>query len=465
MREIIQIQVGQCGNQIGYKFWEIISKEHCIMSDGSLGSIHTLGADDYKSKHLEVFYREEREGNYKARNIMIDLEPDSLDKLHSQDYSQLFDIDNYVFGKESASHNWAMGYYREGTEEIEYSLDVVRKELERCDLAQGIQLVHSLGGGTGGGFGSLLIENLKDLDRKLILKTFSVFGNPDLSGVAGEPYNSALSMYTLIEKANIVHILDNDSMMNLLYQTKQEKFPGGECNQEDVMDYMNHLAGLGMAGITSMYRFPDPLFSSTRSFSTNMIPFPRLHFFTVGITHLPNPPKLLPIHNKNKSPQKEVEYTEIAQRIQNGKFCLSGAHPTSGVYINLTAQIRSSQACSEGRILELVKTLNGVNPSNFSDWIADNIKASVYFAEDGCDNLVNSATFFGNSTGLRTRFETLCYRFDQLYKRKAFMRPYRNAGLDVMELEEAKLNVKDLIAEYQMYQALNEEEDDILLML
>ena len=28
MREIVAIQGGQCGNQIGAKFWEVISDEH-----------------------------------------------------------------------------------------------------------------------------------------------------------------------------------------------------------------------------------------------------------------------------------------------------------------------------------------------------------------------------------------------------------------------------------------------------
>ena len=28
MREIVHLQAGQCGNQIGAKFWEIISDEH-----------------------------------------------------------------------------------------------------------------------------------------------------------------------------------------------------------------------------------------------------------------------------------------------------------------------------------------------------------------------------------------------------------------------------------------------------
>ena len=28
MREIVHVQAGQCGNQIGAKFWEVISDEH-----------------------------------------------------------------------------------------------------------------------------------------------------------------------------------------------------------------------------------------------------------------------------------------------------------------------------------------------------------------------------------------------------------------------------------------------------
>ncbi|AQK63996.1 Tubulin beta-4 chain [Zea mays] len=34
MREILHIQGGQCGNQIGAKFWEVICGEHCVDSTG-----------------------------------------------------------------------------------------------------------------------------------------------------------------------------------------------------------------------------------------------------------------------------------------------------------------------------------------------------------------------------------------------------------------------------------------------
>jgi hypothetical protein len=35
MREIISVQAGQCGNQIGSKFWETIVGEHSISEDGT----------------------------------------------------------------------------------------------------------------------------------------------------------------------------------------------------------------------------------------------------------------------------------------------------------------------------------------------------------------------------------------------------------------------------------------------
>jgi hypothetical protein len=35
MREIVHIQVGQCGNQIGTKFWRVISEEHGIDLNGN----------------------------------------------------------------------------------------------------------------------------------------------------------------------------------------------------------------------------------------------------------------------------------------------------------------------------------------------------------------------------------------------------------------------------------------------
>jgi tubulin beta len=51
-REIVHIQAGQCGNQIGAKFWEIISDEHGIQPDGSYA-----GDSDLQIERIEVFIK------------------------------------------------------------------------------------------------------------------------------------------------------------------------------------------------------------------------------------------------------------------------------------------------------------------------------------------------------------------------------------------------------------------------
>merc|ERR1712032_1148229 len=53
MREIVHLQAGQCGNQIGAKFWEIISDEHGIDPNGAY-----IGTSELQMERIEVYYNE-----------------------------------------------------------------------------------------------------------------------------------------------------------------------------------------------------------------------------------------------------------------------------------------------------------------------------------------------------------------------------------------------------------------------
>ncbi|OWA50048.1 Tubulin beta-4B chain [Hypsibius exemplaris] len=111
MREIVHLQAGQCGNQIGAKFWEVISDEHGI---DPTGTYH--GDSDLQLERINVYYNE-------------------------------------ATGQSGAGNNWAKGHYTGGAELVDSVLDVGRKEAESCDCLQGFQLTHSLGGGNGSGMG------------------------------------------------------------------------------------------------------------------------------------------------------------------------------------------------------------------------------------------------------------------------------------------------------------------------
>merc|ERR1712071_454644 len=157
MREIVHLQAGQCGNQIGAKFWEIISDEHGIDATGSY-----CGTSDLQLDRINVYYNEANGGKYVPRAVLVDLEPGTMDSVRSGPFGQLFRPDNFVFGQSGAGNNWAKGHYTEGAELVDSVLDVVRKEAESCDCLQGFQLTHSLGGGTGSGMGTLLISKIRE---------------------------------------------------------------------------------------------------------------------------------------------------------------------------------------------------------------------------------------------------------------------------------------------------------------
>merc|ERR1712048_197198 len=69
MREIVHLQAGQCGNQIGSKFWEVISDEHGI---DPTGTYH--GDSDLQLERINVYYNEATGGKYVPRAILVDLD-------------------------------------------------------------------------------------------------------------------------------------------------------------------------------------------------------------------------------------------------------------------------------------------------------------------------------------------------------------------------------------------------------
>lgn len=64
MREIVHLQAGQCGNQIGAKFWEVISDEHSIDATGTY-----YGDSDLQLERINVYYNEASGGKYVPRSV------------------------------------------------------------------------------------------------------------------------------------------------------------------------------------------------------------------------------------------------------------------------------------------------------------------------------------------------------------------------------------------------------------
>ncbi|KAI1294938.1 Tubulin beta-3 chain [Halotydeus destructor] len=435
MREIVHLQVGQCGNQVGTKFWEVISEEHGIQGDG-----HYAGKDANQLERIEVYYKEAGTQVYVPRAILIDLEPGTMDATRQSSVGRLFRPDNFIHAQSGAGNNWAKGHYTEGAEMVDQVLEVARKEAESCDCMQGFQLCHSLGGGTGSGMGTLVIAKLREEYPDRIMNTFSVTPSPKVSDTVVEPYNATLSVHQLVENTDETFCIDNEALYDICFRTLKMKDPSyGD---------LNHLVSMTMSGVTTCLRFPGQLNADLRKLAVNMVPFPRLHFFVPGFA---------PLSSRGNAQYRAMNVKELASQMFDAKNMMTACDPAHGRYLTVAAIFRGKMSMKE--VDEQMYSIQNKNASYFVEWIPSNVKTAC------CDipptGMTMSGTFIGNTTAIQELFKRIGEQFSAMFRRKAFLHWYTGEGMDEMEFTEAESNMKDLVSEYQQYQdATCDDEQD-----
>jgi len=435
MREIVHIQAGQCGNQIGSKFWEIITDEHGLNTEG----IPDEDQNDIQSERLEVYYNQASDNRYIPRAVLVDLEPGTMDAIKGGTMGMLFKPDNYCFGQSGAGNNWAKGHYTEGAELVDQVLEVARKEAETCECIQGFQLTHSLGGGTGSGMGTLLISKLKEEYPDRLMSTFSVFPSPKVSDTVVEPYNAVLSIHQLIENTDMTYVIDNEALYDICFRTLKLQTP--------TYGDLNHLVSLTMSGITTCFRFPGQLNADLRKLATNMVPFPRLHFFIPGFA---------PLLARGSQAYTSSTVAQLVQQMFDSKNMMAACDPRQGRYLTVAAIFRGRMSMKD--VDDQMFNIQNKNSSFFVEWIPTNVKTAV------CDipnrGLKMSVTFLGNNTAVQQINMRIANQFTAMFRRKAFLHWYTGEGMDPLEFTEAESNMNDLVHEYQQYQDASADSDD-----
>jgi tubulin alpha len=212
MRECLSIHTGQAGVQTGNVCWELYCLEYGIQPDGQVPSDKTVGGGD---DLFNTFFSETGPARHVPRAVFIDLEPGVCDEVRTGTYRQLYHPEQIISGKEDAANNYARGHYTIGKEIVDLVLDRIRKLADNCTGLQGIMIFDVIGGGTGSGFGSLLLERLSvDYDPKSKL-SFTVTPAPLVATAVVEPYNYVLSSHSLLEHTDYTFCLDNEALYDV----------------------------------------------------------------------------------------------------------------------------------------------------------------------------------------------------------------------------------------------------------
>jgi tubulin beta len=424
VREILSIHVGQCGNQIADRFWRLVCREHGLTEagvpkDGSSSALAT-------NTSLEVFFHKVRDGKYVPRAVLVDLEPGVIHRIENGDMSQLFDEGSIVRKIPGAANNWARGYHTEGEKVIDQVMNVIDAAVEKTKGLQGFLLTHSVGGGSGSGLGSLILEKLRAAYPKKKIFTFSVVPSPLISDSAVEPYNAILTLQRILNHADACVVLDNEA----LFRTVKSKLK----RNPNYMD-LNHLIALIMSSVTASLRFPGKLNTDLGEFITNLVPFPGNHFFTASFAPMRGPGET----------QGRIAFEDLAKETFAQDNFTAAIDWKDGVYLSACALFRGDVRAKE--VDENVAAIRkGLNYANYLP-AQGGLKIGV--AETAPDGFASSGLALVNHTGIAAVFERLVTQFDIMFDNHAYTHWYEGAGVSREMMASARDSIAAMAKSYR----------------
>eukprot|EP00929_Paragymnodinium_shiwhaense_P107239 TRINITY_DN73317_c0_g1_i1.p1 TRINITY_DN73317_c0_g1~~TRINITY_DN73317_c0_g1_i1.p1 ORF type:complete len:586 (+),score=95.31 TRINITY_DN73317_c0_g1_i1:158-1915(+) len=219
-REVVTIQIGQCGNQIGCRFWDLLLREHAHVTkapvyDAALSSFFR-NVDSRYADPVDIATGDGKGPirTLKARSILVDMEEGVVNSMLSGPLAELFDSRQKITDVSGSGNNWSHGHCVYGPQYQESIEEQVRKAAEHCDSLQCFMLLHSLGGGTGSGLGTYILGQLADLYPEVFRFVSCVCPSRE-DDVVTSPYNTTLALRCLVDSAHCVLPVSNDSLVGI----------------------------------------------------------------------------------------------------------------------------------------------------------------------------------------------------------------------------------------------------------
>ncbi|KAI8147942.1 tubulin alpha-1 chain [Fennellomyces sp. T-0311] len=431
MREVISIHVGQAGVQIGNACWELYCLEHGISPDGRL----TTGYD-LQDRSFETFFSETGQGKYVPRTVFVDLEPTVIGEVRTGTYRQLFHPELLITGKEDAANNYARGHYTVGKEMIDNVLDRVRRLADNCTGLQGFLVFHSFGGGTGSGFGALLMERLSvDYGKKAKLE-FSVYPAPQVSTAVVEPYNSILTTHTTLEHSDVSFMVDNEAIYDICRRNLDIERP--------TYANLNRLIAQVVSSITASLRFAGSLNVDLTEFQTNLVPYPRIHFPLVTYA---------PIVSSAKVYHEQLSVAEITTSCFETSNQMVKCDSPQGKYMACCLLYRGDVVPKDTN--SAIATIKTRRTISFVDWCPTGFKVGINHQKPtvvpGGDlaEVHRAVCLLSNTTAIAEAWSRLDHKFDLMYAKRAFVHWYVGEGMEEGEFSEARENLAALEKDYE----------------
>ena len=363
------------------------------------------------------------------------------DEIRTGYYRQLFHPDSLITGKEDAANNFARGYYSIGEQMINIALNQVRKVAETCRMPQGFIIFHSLGGGTGSGFCSLLIQRLSDDYRKRTKVELCVYPAPRLASSVVEPYNAVLTTHTCIEHSEVCFLMDNEAVWDICRRNLDIRRPS--------FTNINRILAQVISSLTAALRFEGQLNGDLTEFQTNLVPYPRIHFPLITFA---------PIVAAEKAYHEPNSVDQITKACFEPANSFVKIDPRSGKYMAVCLLYRGD--VDPSTVNSATASIKSTSSIKFVDWSPTGFKVDINsqptVTVPGADlaRVMRTCCMLANTTAIGEAFVRIDEKFDLMFKKHAFVHWYVGEG---MEEDNFVTSRQDLAALEQDYMELGYE--------
>lgn len=320
-------------------------------------------------------------------------------------------------------------------------MERVRRLADICTGLQGFVIFHSIGGGTGSGFGALLLERLAvDYGKKTKLEV-NIYPAPQISTAIVEPYNSILTTHCSLEFSDVAFLMDNEAIYDICVRNLDIARP--------TYTNLNRLIAQIVSSLTSSLRFDGALNVDLSEFQTNLVPYPRIHFPVVNYA---------PVISAEKAYHEQLSVGELANSCFEPSNQMVKCDPRHGKYMACCMMYRGDVVPKD--INSAIASIKSKRTIQFVDWCPTGFKIGINYQPPcvvpGGDlaKVQRALCMISNTTAIQEAWARLDHKFDLMYAKRAFVHWYVGEGMEEGEFSEAR---EDLAALEKDYEEVGEE--------